>query len=166
MFGLLFDDGSVAQPQLAPAPVERALGERRFRCFFLVDFDAPARFFAHPQIAVAPLGTALKNRLRPLVEGRVLLNAEVVAHQVQRDIRHVAYRRYVAGAVPSRLYAEGFGENCDLARRAESAHLRQMNANIVDEPLGDQRLPLMRIVEQLAHGDWSGAVLPYLAKIP
>src|SRR5690348_9983165 len=43
--------------------------------------------------------------------------------------------------------------------------LRNMHANIVDEPLGNQRLPLMRTVEQLAHRDWSGTVLPYLPEV-
>src|ERR1700692_2209051 len=67
--------------------------------------------------------------------------------------------------MPRSLYAELLGENGDLARRAEASRLRNMHANVVDELLGDQRLPLVRAVEELAHGNGGGAVLADLAEI-
>src|SRR5258708_6341211 len=76
----LLDHGAVAEANLAPAAVQRARSERRLRGFFLVDLDAPARLFVHPQIAVAHLRTALKDRLRPFIEWRVLLNSKVITY--------------------------------------------------------------------------------------
>ena len=67
--------------------------------------------------------------------------------------------------MPRGLDAELLGENGDLARGTESAGLRDMHANVIDEALGDQRLPFMRAVEELAHGNGSGAVLPDLPEV-
>ena len=62
-------------------------------------------------------------------------------------------------------HAELLGENRDLARGSESAGLRNVYPDVIDQALGDQRLPLVRAVEQLAHGDRRGAVLADLPEV-
>ena len=58
----------------------------------------------------------MEDFLRALVERRVFLDAEVVAGHVQRDVRHVADRRDVAGAVPRGLDAEDARPGCAILR--------------------------------------------------
>ncbi len=47
-----------------------------------------------------------------------------------------------------------------VARRGDPAHLADVHAQEIDQPLLDQQPPLVRVVEQLAHGDRGGALLP------
>src|ERR1700722_16472979 len=75
---LLLDHSAVAQTDFAPAAVQRARSEGRLGGFLLVDLNAPAGLLADPQVAVVHLRAALKNGLGSLVEGRVLLDAEVI----------------------------------------------------------------------------------------
>ena len=58
----------------------------------------------------------------------------------------------VSGSVPGGFYAKILGQNCNLARRRQAARLRQVYANVINQALDNQRLPLMRTVKQLAHG--------------
>ncbi|SPF49850.1 hypothetical protein SBA4_4210005 [Candidatus Sulfopaludibacter sp. SbA4] len=163
----LLDHRAIGLADLAPSAIQvaAAAGKRRFGSFLLVHLNAPAGLLAHPQVAVLHLRAAGEDLLGPLVEGRVLLDAEIVAHEVERHVGHVADGRDVAGPVPRGLDAEVLGQDGDLARGCESAGLRNVHADVVDQPLGDQRLPLVRAVEQLAHGDGGGAVLPDLAEV-
>src|ERR1700730_17793060 len=71
----------------------------------------------------------------------------------------------IARAVPCRLHAELLGEDGDLARGTESAGLRDVDADIVNETLGDERLPFVGTVEEFSDGDGSGAVLADLAEV-
>ena len=48
-------------------------------------------------------------------------------------------RRHVARAVPCRAHAELLGEDLQLAARRDAADLAQVHADVVDQPLGDQR---------------------------
>ena len=57
------------------------------------------------------------------------------------------------------------GQDRDFARGRESARLGNVHADVVDEPFGDQRLPLVRAVEEFAHGDGRGAILPDLPEV-
>jgi hypothetical protein len=78
----------------------------------------------------------------------------------------VSDRRNIAGTVPRGLHPKLLGKHRNLARRAESACLRNVHPNVVDQLLGDQRLPLMRAVEELSHRDGGCAVLPDLSEVP
>src|SRR5438045_3040115 len=81
---LLLDDGAVGPPHFAPTAVEvvaltasAAAAVRVLRRGLLVDFDTPARGIVRICVAVLRFGTAVEDLLKPLVERRVLLNAEV-----------------------------------------------------------------------------------------
>ena len=67
--------------------------------------------------------------------------------------------RDVARAVPRGPDAEDLAQDGDLAAGRQAAGLRDMHADVVDQALADQRRPLVRAVEQLAHRDRSGALL-------
>src|SRR6185312_11271956 len=102
---------------------------------------------------------------RARVERRVFLNTEVVADDIERDVGHVADGRDVAGAVPCGLDAELFGEDGDFAGGREASRLRDVAADVIDEAFGDKRGPFVGAVEELAHGDGSGALLTDLAEV-
>src|SRR5439155_230887 len=78
------DHGPVAPPRTAPVIVEvrRAGGEGIPRRRFLVHVDAEPRSLARPQGAVPDLGAAGKHLPRLPSEPRPLVNAEVVAGQL------------------------------------------------------------------------------------
>ena len=99
------------------------------------------------------------------VEGRVFLDAEVVADHVESDVGHVADGRNVAGAVPCRLHAEVLAQDRDFAAGREAARLRDVDADVIDQALGDERRPFVRAVEQFAHRDGRGALLADLAEV-
>ena len=42
---------------------------------------------------------------------------------------------------------------------------RNVDADVIDQPFGDKRLPFVRAVEQLAHGDGRGAILADLPEV-
>ena len=71
-------------------PFKRVIFEWRFRGFLFVNLNAPSRLFAYPQIAVAHFRASLEDGLRSLIEWRILLNAEVITHQVESYICHVS----------------------------------------------------------------------------
>src|SRR5204862_7303821 len=131
---LLLDDRSVAPPDLAPAAVQVSTASREgsFRGRFFIDLDAPAGLLVGPEVAIFHHGAALEDFLGTLVKRRVLLNAKVVADQVERDIGRMADRRNVAGTVPGRLDAKVLGQDRDLAGRRTSAGLGDMHADVID----------------------------------
>src|SRR4029434_7244275 len=100
---------------------------------------------------VLDLGAAGENLLRILREDVALVNAKVIAGQFERELRGVRDGRSVAGAVPGRADAEELRERLNLARRAESPDLRDMNAYEIDQPVFNQRDVFMLRIEQLAH---------------
>jgi hypothetical protein len=71
-----------------------------------------------------------------LVDARPLLDAEVVAHQVEVDIARVANRGDVAGAVPGCAYAKGLADDRQLAGRRDAADLADVYADNVDQAVG------------------------------
>jgi len=73
--------------------------------------------------------------------------------------------RDVSGPVPSSFYAKILGQNRDLARRRQAARLRQVDANVINQALDNQRLPLVRAIKQLTHGQGSRALLANLAEV-
>src|SRR5271168_3904293 len=98
---LLFDHGAVPAANFTPTAVQPfpvALfgpkGSARGRLF--IDLDPPTRLFAGPQVTILHDRTALKNLPRAFVERRVFLDAEIVADQVEHDVRHVPDGRNVA----------------------------------------------------------------------
>ncbi len=73
--------------------------------------------------------------------------------------------RDVAGSVPCGFDAELFAQDGDLARGREAAGLSDVNADVIDQALGDERGPFMRAVEEFAHRDRGGALLADLAEV-
>src|ERR1035438_5211627 len=67
--------------------------------------------------------------------------------------------------MPCCFDAELLGEYRDLACGTESSNLRNMNPDLVDQLFCDERLPFMRAVEELPHGDGRCAILANLAEV-
>ena len=64
--------------------------------------------------------------------------------------------------MPCRPHAEELAERRDLARRRQAADLRDVDADEVDQPFGNERQVLLHRVEQLAHRDRDARLLPQL----
>src|SRR6267378_3057149 len=155
--GSLFDNGAVAAPDLAPATVQ-VFAFATFACAigilrgsFLIHFDTPARLFVGIEVSILHYRTSVEDFPRRLVKGGVLLDAEVVAHQIERDVGGVADWRYVARTVPCGFHTEDLAHRRHLPGRRESTHLSNVHAHIVDQALGNERGPLMGTVEELSH---------------
>src|SRR5207248_11466250 len=80
------DDRSVQPAHRWPGTVERMLGERVTRGQVLVEVDAQARLVVRPQHAVVNFGAARENLARALAEHVLVLDAEVVASQIQLEV--------------------------------------------------------------------------------
>src|SRR5262249_4474442 len=65
----------------------------------------------------------------------------------------------VARPMPGGADAEEFADGGDFPRGADAADLGQMAADEIDQPPGDEFEPFVWIIEELAHGDGSGALL-------
>src|SRR5215469_13172215 len=104
---LLLDHGSIPLTNLSPPAIQviGAVGKWKLRRQLLVDLDSPSRPFVHPEIAILHLGASFEDFFRLSVEGRVLLDAEVIAHDIQSYVCHVAYGRNISWPMPCRLYA-------------------------------------------------------------
>ena len=79
------------------------------------------------------------------------------------DVGGVRQRRHVARAMPGRAHAVLFGKQLQLARRRDTAHLAQVNADVVEETFGQQRAPFKRVIEQFPQRqrcDGLGAQMP------
>src|SRR5260221_13353598 len=160
-----FADFAPAAVQLAALAALAARAERVLRRGLLVDLHAPARRFIRVQVSVLHDRAALENFLRALVERRVLLHAEAVADDIERHVRAVSDGGHIAGTMPGRAHVVDLAESGDLAARGQPAGLGNVDADVVDEPLGDKRRPLVRAVEQLAHGERGGALLADHAEV-
>src|ERR1700722_19072895 len=88
---LLLDHRSISLADLAPPAIQVVctLSKWKLRRHLLVDLDSPARPLVDPEIAVLHLGAPLEDFLRLGIEGRVLLNAEVIAHDIECYVRHM-----------------------------------------------------------------------------
>ena len=148
------------QPPFRPPSLNGALAAS----FSSISIPQPGFSLTH-KIAVAPLRAALEDGLRALIEWRVLLNAEVVADEIEGDVGHVADGRDVAGAVPGGFDAELLGQDGDFAAGSETAGFGDVDADVVDEAAFDERLPFVGAVEELAHGDGGSAVLANLMEV-
>src|SRR5262245_22565034 len=88
---LLLDQRTVALADFAPSAVQiatraAATRERSLLRGCFVYFDAPTRSFVRVEVTVLHDRAPLEDFLCALVERAVLLDAEVVANHVQRDI--------------------------------------------------------------------------------
>src|SRR5579863_2890397 len=155
---LLFNHRPIPPPDLAPPTVqplpltffeapERILGRR-----LLIYLNAPAGSVIGIPVAVLHHRTTLENFLRALRKRRILLDAKIVTRDIQCDIAHRSNGRKIARAVPGCAYVKRLAQRSNLARGREPTHHRWMNANEIDQPLGNQRSPFQRMREQLAHG--------------
>src|SRR5262249_57267062 len=101
--------------------------QREFRRQLLVNLHAESRFFLRQHITVLDFGAALEDLLCVLREPGAFVNAEVVAGEFERQLRRVRHWRSVAGAVPGGANAEVFAQSRDLARRTQTADLRDVD---------------------------------------
>src|SRR5204863_35720 len=83
--------------------------------------DAEPRSLARPHRAIPDRRAAGKHVPRVRSEPGALVDAEVVAGQLQGELRGVADRRGVAGPVPGRADAEELAERRHLSRHAQTA---------------------------------------------
>src|SRR5579864_1913350 len=150
---LLINHGSVALADLAPAAVQAlalialksavgVLGRE-----FLVDLDPPSRRFVHVEIPVLHRRAAAEDFQQTIIERRIFLDAKIGTNQVQRGVGSMPDGRNVARPVPRRAYAKHFRETRDFAAWRNAARLRHVNADEIDQPVADERRPLMRAVE-------------------
>src|SRR6185437_1891783 len=65
----------------------------------LIHFDTPAGFFADPRIAILHLGRSMEDVAHQWREVDVLVDAEVLVREIEREIGHAPDRR-VGRAVP------------------------------------------------------------------
>src|SRR5262245_30561211 len=73
-------------------------------------------------------------------------------------------RVVVAALLPCGAHTERFAQRRDLPCRRNPADLRHTATDEIDQPLGDQRHPLVRAGEQFAHGHGSGRDLADLTE--
>jgi len=71
----------------------------------------------------------------------------------------------VARTVPRGFDAVHLAQNRNLPRRREAAGLGKVHADVVDEAFRHQWDPLVRTVEEFAHGDRRSAILSDLPEI-
>src|ERR1700722_18995883 len=164
---LLLDNGTVALTYLSPSTI-KVISSRRKRSLsgcLLINLDAPARILIHPEISILHRRAAVKDLLGPVVEGRVFLNAKVIANKIKSHVGHVAYRRNIPRAMPGGPDPIRFGQDRDFARRSKPAYLGNMHAYVVNKSSLNQRLPLVWVVEELAHGNRCRTVLPDLLEV-
>src|SRR5262249_54408564 len=113
--------------------------ERKFRRQLLVNLHAESWFFLREHITVLDFGAALEDLLRVLRETGAFVNTEVIAGEFERQLRRVRHGRSVARAVPSGANAEVFAQSRDLASRTQTADLRDVDADEINQPVFDQR---------------------------
>src|SRR4029450_5594418 len=86
--------------------VRRTWRERELRGQLLVDFPPEARLFLREHVTVPHLGTADEHVLRLLREAPPFVDAEVVARQLEGELRGVGDGGRVARAMPRRAHTE------------------------------------------------------------
>src|SRR4051794_27218481 len=140
--------GPVPIPQIAPGIIERRIVlDRKLGGELLVEIDAQAWLVIDPVIAVLQCRAAGENVLLGLREFAGLLNAEVGHSQVEMHVGRMADGRNVAGTMPRRPHGEQLAHRGHLAGRRQSADLRKVNANEINQPPRDEIHPLMPAVE-------------------
>src|SRR5256885_8980117 len=89
------DDRAIPSPRRPPGIIEirRTSGDREFRRELLVNLDAQTRLFLRQHVAVLDFGAAHKYLLRLFWETAAFMDAEVVTHQLERQLRGVRQRR-------------------------------------------------------------------------
>src|SRR5262245_31621377 len=93
---------SIASASGTPAVVEvtGTAREWKFLCQLFVNLDAMTRNFVGVKEAVFGLGTSLKDLGGFLRKSPALMDAEIVAGQLKRQLSRMSNRRSVARAVP------------------------------------------------------------------
>jgi hypothetical protein len=99
------------------------LWERESGCYFLIYVYAQPWQIVGPQVSIPDLRTTGEYVPRLLPEKVLLLNAEVVARQIQSQIGGMTNRRYIPWAVPRCPYTEELAQCCQFARRANATDL-------------------------------------------
>src|SRR5688572_28126868 len=113
------DDSAIELTHSRPAAVQRVLRKRELCRQRLVDLDAESGAVVWPHRPVTNLGRAGKDGARLLAEDVLLLDAEVPAGQVECQVRGVANRRDIAGAVPGGADTEQLAVRRQLASRCQ-----------------------------------------------
>src|SRR5690242_14860976 len=145
---LLLDHRPIVSPNDAPAAVQMvgAIAKGIFGGELLVNFDSPARRLSGVEVAVFESCAALEDFGLEAGDDAAFLDAEVGAGKVEVQLGRMAHRRDIAWAVPCGLHAVHFAENGDLPCRRQPSGLREVNADVIDQPALDQRLPLVLAV--------------------
>src|SRR5690606_27658601 len=131
-------NAAIHPAHLGPGTIHRMLRERVLCSKFLVDIDAEARPIVAPEGSGPQLGRTGKHLPRSIADERELLDAEVAAAQVERQIRGVANRRHVARPVPRGPYPEKLAECCQLSGRGQPPDVRDMDPDEIDQAVLNQ----------------------------
>src|SRR5213080_4025954 len=125
----------IASSCRSPRVIEigRRVDDREFRGDLFVHLDAEARLLPREHVAVLHLRASHEDVLRLRRKAAALVDAEVVARELQRQLRGVRDRRCVTGPVPGRADAEVLAERRDLARRTQPADLRDVDADEINQ---------------------------------
>src|SRR5881394_4196379 len=148
------DDRAIPSPRRPPGIIEirRTSGDREFRRNLLVNLDAQTRLLPGQHVAVLDFRAAHKYVLRLFGETAAFMDAEVVTHQLERQLRGVRQRRRVTWSVPGGTDTEKLAQRGDLARRTQTADLRNVDADEINQPLFDEGHVFVLGVEQFTHG--------------
>src|SRR2546426_9651532 len=68
--------------------------------------------------------------------------------------------------MPGSAHAVKLADGCDLARGADTAYLREMATDEIDQPPADQIEPFVWIVEEFAHRYWRRTLLTQNLEVP
>src|ERR1700730_1367502 len=130
---LLLDHRAIPLPYLSPTTIQVVSSGRKWSLgsSLLIDLNTPSRFFTHPDVSIFQLGATVEDFPRAFVKRRIFLNAEVIAHDIQRGIGHMPHRRNITRTVPGSFHAVLFGKNGNLTSRGESACLRDMHPDVI-----------------------------------
>src|SRR5215203_6886912 len=108
------DHRPIQTPDGRPAPVQRILRERVPGREIFVYVHAESGRLGRPHVAVADFRTSGEDLAGALVEDVLFLDPEVVAREVEVQVRSVAHGGNIAGPVPRRPHAEELAERREL----------------------------------------------------
>ena len=140
-------------------------GKRELRRQLLIDVNAEPGGFRGVHITIPDLGASLKDFARLGRENIPLVDAEVVARQLESESGCVSQGGDVSRTMPRRFDAEKFAERRHLSRHRQAADLRDVNPDKVDQAVCDQGHILMLRVEKLPHRQRDAGLLPQNAKV-
>src|SRR5206468_1355290 len=147
------DHRSVAAACRSPTVVKGTTGrEGELRGQLLIHVDSESRRLIRIHVTVAGLRRAGEYLARFRWKDVAFVDAKVIAGQLQCKTGGVAYRRAVPGTVPGGLHSEELAQGGHLARHAQTADLRDVDADVVDQSVCNQGDILVLGVEQFAHG--------------